>query len=1002
MGNINTLLSLNGESEFKRQITAINNNLTTLDKALKETASLFTQESDRMKLTTATSQNLERQLDLLRQKQQMLNQAVMGSAKTVQDSTKDLMNAKQAWANTAVNVDLLRKKLDEAKNNTSSSRQEIRELEKQLKLAEQAHKDAGKAVEDAERRVARAKSENQKYRQQLADTGTQINKTEAELRRLAQEEDNQARTTQNATNYTNQFKTALTGLKTALEAAGTACAKIAQAELKGLQLTFQAVGKELELGVSGLKKYTEAVTAAGIAIGSFGAAKGMDFEASMSRVSAYSNASSEDLERLAAAAKDMGATTSKTASEAADALGYLALNGYNTEQMLSSLKPIVKASEAGNMSLATVADAVANSLTSYGKGAEDAEEFLNVLTAAQNNSSTSMEQLLTTYRDLSGTFKMLDVDFNESATLLGLVANRGLKGAEAGTALNSVMLRLLGTNKNAATALNSIGVSAWDAEGNFKGLTATLREVNDKMADMNDQEKTLFEKEVSGVMRFQEFNKLLDAANDLEAYEELYDEISHASQNNYLYRTAETMMDNLKGDITILKSATEALGISIFETFSDKAVSNVEKMTFWVNKLTDGVRNGDLMTQLNQVAAGISDALIQSINLAARELPSKLKLFNSAIINGVKILIKGISHSKNTILPELITGAKELVLGLIEQLPQFTKEVTDGAVIMFTGIVDALGEISAKLVEVMPDVINTLLTAITEHGPEIFGKGFDVLMNLVRGILDNLPQIMTAAQKILSKLIAGINKHMPEIIKGGLEILTALLRGIADNFGMILQTAFDILDELVKDLTEDDTLEKLIDAAIDIMNALLKFMFDNLPTILEEWVPKIMDEIAKQLMDKEEEIDKAGNYLGGILAEAIWSGLKAVFSTGEKIGMRAILNMMGFKGDYADIAMDVIYAANKNAGKNANDAFMIEQGITPQPSAGTTATASGNGRNFGSQPSVGVFEDGSFGPVMSNINLYSPVFNDTGDINRIAEQTRQLQSVAAASGGRFS
>ena len=186
------------------------------------------------------------------------------------------------------------------------------------------------------------------------------------------------------------------------------------------------------------------------------------------------------------------------------------------------------------------------------------------------------------------------------------------------------------------------------------------------------------------------------------------------------------------------------------------------------------------------------------------------------------------------------------------------------------------------------------------------------------------------------------------------------------------------------------------------MNALLKFMFDNLPTILEEWVPKIMDEIAKQLMDKEEEIDKAGNYLGGILAEAIWSGLKAVFSTGEKIGMRAILNMMGFKGDYADIAMDVIYAANKNAGKNANDAFMIEQGITPQPSAGTTATASGNGRNFGSQPSVGVFEDGSFGPVMSNINLYSPVFNDTGDINRIAEQTRQLQSVAAASGGRFS
>lgn len=1002
MGSINTLLSLNGESEFKRQITSINNNLKTLDKALSETASLFSQESDKMKLTTATSQNLERQLDYLRQKQSLLNQAVVSSMKTWGDSTKDLTNSKQALANAAINVDLLRKKLDEAKNNTSSSRQEIRELEKQLKQAEKAYQAAGKAVEDAERRVARAEATNHQYRQQLADTGTQINRTEAELRKLAQEEDNQSRTTQNATNYTNQFKTALSGLKTALEAAGTACAKIAQAELKGLQLTFQAVGKELELGVSGLKKYTEAVTAAGIAIGSFGAAKGMDFEAGMSKVSAYSNASAEDLERLAAAAKEMGATTSKTASEAADALGFLALNGYNTEQMLSSLKPIVKASEAGAMSLATVADAVANSLTSYGKGAEDAEEFLNVLTATQNNSSTSMEQLLTTYRDLSGTFKMLDVDFNESATLLGLVANRGLKGAEAGTALNSVMLRLLGTNKKSAEALEKVGVSAWDSEGNFKGLTNTLRELSAKMQDMTTQEKALFEKDISGVMRFQEFNKLLEAANDLEAYEELYNEVSHASENNYLYKTAETMMDNLKGDITILKSATEALGIAIFETFSDKAVSNVEKMTFWVNKLTDGVRNGDLMTQLDQVAAGVSDALVQNINLAARELPSKLKVFNSAIINGVKILIKGISHSKNTILPELITGAKDLVLGLVEQLPAFTKEVTDGAVILFTGIVDALGEISAKLVEVMPDVINTLLTAITEHGPEIFGKGFDVLMNLVRGILDNLPQIMTAAQKILNKLIAGINKHMPEIIKGGLEILTALLQGIADNFGMILQTAFDILDELVKDLTEDDTLEKLITAAIDIMNALLKFMFDNLPTILEEWVPKIMDEIAKQLMDKEEEIDKAGYYLGGILAEAIWSGLKAIFSTGEKIGMRAILNMMGVKGDYADHVMAIFDVVNENEAKAAQAGILAQYGVYEQPSAGTKPQASQKERNVNSQPNVGVFSDGSFGPVLSNINLYSPVFNDTGDINRIAEQTRQLQSVAAASGGRYS
>jgi hypothetical protein len=99
--------------------------------------------------------------------------------------------------------------------------------------------------------------------------------------------------------------------------------------------------------------------------------------------------------------------------------------------------------------------------------------------------------------------------------------------------------------------------------------------------------------------------------------------------------------------------------------------------------------------------------------------------------------------------------------------------------------------------------------------------------------------------------------------------------------------------------------------------------------------------------------------------------------------------------------MNVINAANKHAGENANDAFMIEQGLTPQPSAGTTATASPSKSRVNNAGTVGVFDDGSFGPVLPNINLYSPVFNNTGDIARISEQANQLQRVAATSGGRY-
>lgn len=1109
MGHISTLLSVDGESEFKRALNDIVRQLKTLDKDLTATQTRFATQDTKMKQSSDILINYGNQIQLLVQKQDLLKGAVERAEIAIQNNKSVLQNvsaqyakvsfevndtkakldaakktweesgekvqrlntrlqevstrhastthevqklrsvldmAKKIWGENSVEVQKIKDKLaaaevkyqstnrevqklqarlDEAKKAYGANSEQVQKLESELQKFEAEQKKAAKEIQSADKDLEKAEKAYHNYRQQLADTTTQLNRTEADERKL-RESFNQTiaqmtraeageRNFKNAIDQTdksvNQSSANLATLSEKLKDTASSFAKItaeaAKIQAQGLQYTFQAINKELETGLSGLKAYTEAFAAAAVAVGSFAITNGTSFEASMSKVRAYSGVSEEEMQLLSDAAKEMGATTSKTASEAADALGFLALNGYKTEEMLSALKPTVKAAEAGGMSLATVADYMTNSLTAYGKSASDAEEFLNVLTATQNNRSTSIEQLLVTYRDLSGTFKMLDVDFNESATLLGLVANRGLKGAEAGTALNSVMLRLLGTNKNAATALSSIGVSAWDSEGKFKGLTATLREVNEKMADMNDEEKALFEKEVSGVMRFQEFNKLLDAANDIEAYEKLYDTVSHATENNFLYTTAETMLDNMKGKLTLLKSASEALGISIFETFSDKAVSNIEKFTFWINKLDEGVKTGKIEKAIRNVGSGMSDAMTQAINLASRELPSKLNIFNTVVVQGVKLLTKGIKEGKTKILPALIEGATNLALDLVDELPSFISEVTDGAVILFTGLVDGLQKVADRIVEKAPEIIDKLSTALTENAPMIYGKGFEVLMTLLNGITDNLPKIIGTAQILLEKLAKGIHNHLPDLVKSAVEILNSLIDFIGQNAGLILSTGLEIIGKVVEGLIEHDTLYKLWDAALDIIDALADYLIENSEEIFTVKVPEIIDKLASKFMTHEadEKFKSVGEKLGAAILTGLGQMIAGGFDTALRLAIREWMYTQGVDGAMADWAVDMIYDLINQRMNNESGFISDTRAKQIEEIDQASAAYRDAGISLSYDDTVAEFSDGSFGPYKPGstpmINVYSPVINTQSDLERMIESSSQMYKAALAGGGKY-
>ena len=493
----------------------------------------------------------------------------------------------------------------------------VRQAEQQLNGLIQAQEEANRQIAegtnheeldaDAMRRLsteiqrAQIQLQNLRNQQQLMDRGF-IN--EADAARQAAQAQRELAQARNDLGTLVQHKTSLDAFKTSVYDLGNA-----------------------------FKALATAATAALTAAGGYVVNVGQKFEASMSKVQALSGATGEDFEKLSAAAKEMGASTSKTASQAADALGYMALAGWKTEQMLSGLEPILRASEAGGMDLARCSDLVTDSMSAMGIAVQDLGKYLDVVAKAQSSSNTSMEQLLEAYVNCGGTLRNLNIDIEESATLLGTLANRGKKGAEAGTAFNSIIVNLIGANKSAKTAMDELGVSAWDSNGKFIGLTETLKLLLDTLNDpsITDAQRNNFIAKIGGKTQMDTLQALLSGIN--EEYQNLYgvlNDCAGASED-----AAKTMQQNLTGSMTMFGSALEGVGIEIYESFKEPLTQAVNEGTDMLSGLVSRISDGDLTDSVEKIAKSFGKLVLSVEDFAINDgLPALLNFLEWIANNG--------------------------------------------------------------------------------------------------------------------------------------------------------------------------------------------------------------------------------------------------------------------------------------------------------------------------------------------------------------------------------
>ena len=565
----------------RAQITALNKEIRYLDKEFKNATNSSKTYEDR-------TASLQKQQDILKQKIQAVESKMSAYKKQMEEAAEGIVKKKA--------------RLEELNNTEGDNEKAIEQVTNQLNKYEQQ-------LKYAERDIKLTENELQQLNKSLEEVQGSLEDVERSLQ------------TKKLQDYANKLKE----MSERMEATAERFRNFGD-------LADSAGNKLIALGspIMALCGYATKVS--------------IDFESAMSEVQATSGATGDDLNALAEKAKEMGAKTSKSATDSAKALQYMSLAGWDTKEMLSGLEPILRMSELASADLGQTSNLVTDSMSSLGIEVKDLSRYLDIVAKTQASANTGALDMMDAYISCGGIFKELNTPLEESATLLGILANRGIKGAEAGTSLNSVLINLMGVSGQARDGLEALGVSAYDSDGNFRGVTATLKDLKIKLSECTEEQRQQFASMIGGKTQIDTLMALLSGLD--EEYGDLYNSVSKAEGS--LLSMAETMQDNTKGNITRLKSQLEGLGIQLGEHLLphiNDLIGHLNKAIEWFGSLEEGTQKNIIKFGLMSVASG---TLLKGIGSLSGGIGDTINLFSKVTNKTSTVITKFEEASKET------------------------------------------------------------------------------------------------------------------------------------------------------------------------------------------------------------------------------------------------------------------------------------------------------------------------------------------------------------------
>ena len=661
---ISTKLAIEGEAQYRQALQSINSSLSTLNSQLKLTKSEF--------------QNQQNSLTALQAKEKALADVQEALANKVQTCKDAYSNAKSAMSTYQTQIEANKAALDKINtalgamdSATKTSGQQwlnyktqIEQAEQQLKVLENTSGDTSEQEAKLRQEIEQARSAMDKLEaetdgaaktagellQQQQTLTAEMDKAEAGYNAAEkacdtwQKKENEAQIALNNTNaeleltrkYLGEAEQATDNCATSIDEFGN---KTEQAEVSTRDLYTALMSAGL------LRALKEVAEAFGSCVE---AASG--FEAQMSVVESISGATEEEMTALSELAKEMGATTKFTAQEAGQGLEYMAMAGWKADEMLNGLAGIMNLAAAAGADLGQTSDIVTDALTAFGLTAKDSAHFSDVVAQAAANSNTNVTMMGNSFKMVATTAGSLHYSIDDVAVALGAMANQGLKSEMAGTALATAFTRMSGTNSNATKAMDALGLSMFDTNGNAKDLSVFLDELRAAFAGMTEQEKVSNLYLLAG----QKGMKGLQAiVNTSEAdWQKLTQAIAGCS--GAAAKMASTKLDNYAGQVVLLESALDALKTEIGSVLTPVLRNLAADATSAINWMTDVVReHPGVVAAITGVATALGSLVAVMAVVAFTQIPA-LK----AAITGLFAVIS--AHP----IGALITALAALVVGI--------------------------------------------------------------------------------------------------------------------------------------------------------------------------------------------------------------------------------------------------------------------------------------------------------------------------------------------------
>lgn len=610
-------------------------------------------------------------------------------------------------------------------------------------------------------------------------------------------------------NFKNGFKSALSDLKVFQDRTASATDKTT-----ALSSAMTSVGKTL----------TKSVTLPLVGIGTAAVATTAKFDSSMSNLQAISGATGTEIDSLRDKAKEMGAKTKFSASEAADAFTYMAMAGWKTGDMLDGIEGIMNLAAASGEDLASTSDIVTDALTAFGLSASDSGHFADVLAAASNNANTNVSMLGESFKYVAPVAGALGYSVEDVSVALGLMANSGIKASQAGTSLRSSLTRMLKPTKTMTSYMQQLGIMTQDGvvtamvntDGSMKPLSETMTILRDKLKGLTKAQQAEYAAAIFGQESMAGMLAIINASDkDFDKLTESINNAGGTAQN-----MADTQLNNLSGQLTILKSTLESIAISIGEILMPYVrdfVSGLQSVAEWLNNASDSQKRfavavaaiaaaiGPILLIGGKIAGAIANLMklgsiisglfaeggaFAGAGAAIAGLAGPIAIVIAAIVGLVAAWKTNFGH-----IHEYTADAVESIKGIFESLKNIITGVASGAMGVlrsawesdFLGIQEVVAFFGTTFENVFEQILDTIATALEIINQLLQGDfqgAFETFTSFLQGTWERIQEIFSTFGAAISEIWTQIWTTVSEFFK---SIWDSIVQWIQEKITQIVQ-----------------------------------------------------------------------------------------------------------------------------------------------------------------------------------------------------------------------